>query len=54
MLLNIDEAEPQKCFEIDGFLFCNWVKHPTRKGIIIKSNSGKLLKMQIQKEKPSF
>jgi len=50
MITLIDELPSQLCFERDGYIFCNWVYYPKRKGYAIVSATGKFLRF-IEKNK---
>jgi len=44
LIIPAKDLEPKICFERDGYIFCNWVNHPTKKNYAIVSAFGKFLR----------
>ena len=40
MIEKVELLPAQKCFPINGFILCNWVNHPKKKGYGILSLNG--------------
>ena len=55
MLLSIADLPEQICFEKDGFIYCNWTRHPRKPEYGITGDHGGWIKFQaIEKNKQVF